>query len=329
LKYLKVIIFALLLTISLTATSHRSSCHRWHSCPSDRGTYTCGDTGHCSDCPDNEFCQGGSPRSSGGASRQEANQTVPATRPASTGQPSASVEATTRQVLPAETEKLTRQGNILQLDYEGFTVWMDCAKRGPIKFRYTAQHDGGNAKRYNKFMLDQKVPAECQQNSAKAYGHGYDRGHQVPANHLDASAVAIKQTNYMTNILPQSSQMNRGAWLETEEIVECYRDIDELLVIGGVIWGHNPADDYFLKSHGVETPDAFWKVVVRGTGQDERAIAWIVPNRAEATRKNLDRYLVSIDELERIIGEKIPVADYVKHDKSSASWMIPVGCNKS
>jgi endonuclease G len=329
LKYLKVIIFALLLSISLTAAAHRSGCHRWHSCPSDRGTYTCGDTGQCSGCPDNEFCQGGSPRS-GGAS-QESNQPVSAAQSGFIGQPSVPLEEANRKVLPAVagTENLTRQGNILQVDYEGFTVWVDCAKRGPTKFRYTAQHDGGNAKRYTKFMLDTKVPAACQQNSAKAYGHGYDRGHQVPANHLDASDGAIKQTNYMTNILPQASQMNRGAWLETEEIVECYRDIDELLVLGGVIWGQNPADDYFLKSHGVETPDAFWKVIIRGTGQDERAIAWIVPNTAEATRKNLDRYLVSIDELERVIGEKIPVADYVKHDKPSASWMIPMGCNKS
>jgi endonuclease G len=54
-----------------------------------------------------------------------------------------------------------------------------------------------------------------------------------------------------------------------------------------------------------------------------------VPNTAEATRKNLDRYLVSIDELEQVIGEKIPVADYVKHDRPTASWMIPVSCNKS
>jgi endonuclease G, mitochondrial len=29
--------------------------------------------------------------------------------------------------------------------------------------------------------------------------------------------------------------MNRGAWLRTEEIVECYRNMDELLIIGGVI----------------------------------------------------------------------------------------------
>jgi endonuclease G len=177
----------------------------------------------------------------------------------------------------------TRQENIIQLDYEGFTVWVDCARHGPAKFHYTAQHDAGNSKRYDKFMLDPKIPAECQQTSAKAYGHGYDRGHQVPANHLDASQSAIRQTNFMSNILPQTSQMNRGAWLATEEIVECYRDIDELLVLGGAVWGNNPSDDYFLKSHGVATPDAFWKVIIRGTGQDERAIGWIVPNTAEAT----------------------------------------------
>lgn len=227
---------------------------------------------------------------------------------------------------PATIEK--SGNNILKLDYDGFTVWLDCKERAAIKFRYNAQRDTGNAKRYDKFMLDQNVPAECQQLTSAAYGHGYDRGHQVPANHLDFSNVAIKQSNYMTNILPQTSQMNRGAWLLTEEIVECYRDIDELLVLGGVIWGNDTSNDYFLQSHGVRTPDYQWKVIVRGTGQDERAIAWIVPNSTDATKANLDQYLVTIDDIEMRTGEVIPVADYAKHDKPSASWLIPHGCNK-
>jgi endonuclease G len=58
-----------------------------------------------------------------------------------------------------------------------------------------------------------------------------------------------------------------------------------------LIWGNNPADDYFVQSHGVKTPDAFWKVIIRGAGYDERVIAWIVPNSQEATRKHLDQYL--------------------------------------
>ncbi len=225
--------------------------------------------------------------------------------------------------------KVTKlSNNLLQLDYEGFTVWLDCKKRGAVKFRYNAQRDNGNFKRYKKFHLDPSVPANCQQKSFRSYRKGYDRGHLVPANHLDYSRTAIRQSNYMTNVLPQAANMNRGAWLRTEEITECYRDIDELLIIGGVIWGDNLADDYFVQSHGVKTPDAYWKVIIRGTGQDERAIAWIVPNSQDAKYGKLDGYLVSIEELERVTGEKIPVTDYAKHDKLQRSWMIPRGCNK-
>ena len=43
------------------AEAHRSGCHRWHSCPSDSGSYICGDIGHCSGCPNNQFCEGGKP----------------------------------------------------------------------------------------------------------------------------------------------------------------------------------------------------------------------------------------------------------------------------
>ena len=29
---------------------HRDGCHRWHSCPSDNGSYVCGDLGHDDEC---------------------------------------------------------------------------------------------------------------------------------------------------------------------------------------------------------------------------------------------------------------------------------------
>lgn len=88
-------------------------------------------------------------------------------------------------------------------------------------------------------------------------------------------------------------------------------------MIGGVIWGNNPADDFFVQNHGVKTPDAFWKVVIRGTGQDERVIAWVVSNSSNATKKNMDKYLVSVDQIEKITGKRMPVADYAKHEPSS------------
>jgi endonuclease G len=217
---------------------------------------------------------------------------------------------------------------IIRVDYDGFSLWLDCQRHGAIQFQYNAQHDIGNASRAKTFSLDPKVPTHCQQINAKAYGHHYDRGHLVPANHLDASMTTIKATNNITNILPQAANMNRGAWLVTEEITECYRDISELLVIGGVIWGNDPTDDFFVKSHGIKTPDAFWKVIVRGGLEDEQSIAWIIPNSQAATRHKIDDYLVTVHDIETLTGQKIPVTEDLKDKKPSSSWGIPIGCNK-
>jgi hypothetical protein len=63
--------------VSAPAHAHRSGCHRWHSCPSDHGTYTCGDLGHCSACPDNHYCTHGSPKSGNAPSSRTASPNLP------------------------------------------------------------------------------------------------------------------------------------------------------------------------------------------------------------------------------------------------------------
>ena len=60
-RFLFASLLALAIFLAGPATAHRSGCHAWHSCPSDHATYICGDTGHCSQCPDNQYCESGSP----------------------------------------------------------------------------------------------------------------------------------------------------------------------------------------------------------------------------------------------------------------------------
>lgn len=69
-------------------------------------------------------------------------------------------------------------------------------------------------------------------------------------------------------------------------------------------------------------------MIIRGSGSDERVIAWIVPNSSRATKKKLDDYLVTVEDLEEATGESIPVEDDLKHEKSPASWLVPIGCDK-
>lgn len=44
------LVFVLVCTLNTSASAHRSGCHRWHSCPSDTGSYVCGDLGYTSGC---------------------------------------------------------------------------------------------------------------------------------------------------------------------------------------------------------------------------------------------------------------------------------------
>lgn len=36
--------------IAQPSYAHKDGCHRWHSCPSDTGSYVCGDLGNTSEC---------------------------------------------------------------------------------------------------------------------------------------------------------------------------------------------------------------------------------------------------------------------------------------
>ena len=51
---LPMIFMILLSLLPSDSFAHRSGCHRWHSCPSDDGSYVCGDTGHDSQCSGND-----------------------------------------------------------------------------------------------------------------------------------------------------------------------------------------------------------------------------------------------------------------------------------
>lgn len=214
---------------------------------------------------------------------------------------------------------------------EGFTLTYDCAKRTALRYEYRLTADMGNVKRPKGFELDPDLPDGCAgQLSAKGYGAvpGWDRGHLVPSNQMDHSELAIRQAHYMSNIVPQAARFNQGIWVQTEEVSECYRDLAPVQVHGGVVYG-DTENDFFLESHGIRTPDAFWKTVLT-TGADgqAQAISWYIPNQAKL--EPLDRYIRSIAELEALLGADsiaIEASDEVKAQKPARTWPRPPNCD--
>lgn len=135
---------------------------------------------------------------------------------------------------------------LTKLQYHGFTLYMDCKERSVRKFEYTIGKDTGNTQRQSSFHYDPSVSLSCQQKSIRPYGNEYDLGHMVAANSMDSNPISEYKSFSITNVLPQTKELNREAWYQTEKITECYRVISTLKVIGGSILGNDRSNDLFL-----------------------------------------------------------------------------------
>ncbi|HEY5801459.1 MAG TPA: DNA/RNA non-specific endonuclease [Burkholderiaceae bacterium] len=230
------------------------------------------------------------------------------------------------------TRMVTLQRGQFALDY-------DCQAATALRYRYSLAQDRGTLGRPAQFALDPALPPACRgQRSARSYvgvHAGYDRGHLVTSNHMDYDAYSMTAANYMSNIVPQVSRFNQGIWVRAENVAECYRDLAPLDVYGGVVYGldaHGLANDYFLASHGIRTPEYFWKVIVTSDPASGamRAIAWYIPNIEDLAP--LDAYLLSVRELELLLGPSaagIAIPDDVKLQKPDKTWPLPAGCQLS
>ena len=221
--------------------------------------------------------------------------------------------------------------NRLSLDYGGFRLLYDCDLKSAIRFEYKLDRDTGNFSRPSTFTLDPNLSKNCGQqlttNSYASVVSGWDRGHLVASNHMDYDADYLLSANYMTNIVPQLASFNQGLWKETENITECYRDLAPVQVIGGVIYS-DTSNDFFISSHGIKTPDYFWKTLITANSNNQaETISWLFPNQSALA--NLNSYIVSIEELDRRFGSDLIAKDLesaIKLQKASKSWELPKNC---
>ena len=231
---------------------------------------------------------------------------------------------------------LALEAGQVEIDHGGFKLVYDCAERSAVRYDYTLGFDTGILARPSAFTVESQLPGGCPaQTNTASYSSvwpGYDRGHLVTSNHMDGNAAWLLAANHMSNIVPQVSTFNQGLWLEVENVAECYRDLAPVRVIGGVIY-NDAGNDHFLASHGVRTPDLFWKLIVTTDAANGAplAIAWLMPNNFVLNA--LDTYLVSVAQLEQVVGASrvaapaLPTA--VRNQRPAKTWALPAGCNLS
>lgn len=195
--------------------------------------------------------------------------------------------------------------------YEAFTVNYNCDARTFNWVHFTTIEDFSDIDVGYNFQKDPNFTACQQQSSTSSYPKKlsrrvqFDRGHGVPKHILDYSKNAMLQSNYLTNVAPQHHELNRrGLWRTLENRVECARDITDVEVYAGNIFGSDK-NDFFVSSHGVKTPDYLWRV----HKYDDRVYAWLMPNSGKPHSTNEVTYRVSLKDLSWQLEYETPWPD--------------------
>ena len=133
----------------------------------------------------------------------------------------------------------------------------------------------------------------------------------MPFGGPHATTTANSQTFYLTNMVPQAANNNRGPWADLEnEARSIAQSGKELFVIAGGVFSASSR----TIGTGVSVPDATWKVIVVLDAPDQgaanvttatRVIAVMMPNAdsqigASAPWRN---FRVSVDAIEAATGD--------------------------
>jgi endonuclease G len=177
----------------------------------------------------------------------------------------------------------------------------------------------GDVERYGgNFITDNNLPSNFTKIKHTDYTNsGFDRGHLVRSEERTKTDEDNKSTFLMTNIIPQTQDLNRGVWLDLEYHLEnlCKKENKQLFVIAGGIYKSNS----FINEI-VAIPDTCFKIVVilekgqkrKDITKDTQIIAVKMPNIDGISKDDWERYITTINSIEFSTGYNF--LNYIKDD---------------
>ncbi len=170
----------------------------------------------------------------------------------------------------------------------------------------------GSVQRQDDFRPDDTFPPSEPQAQLTDYtGSGFDRGHMCPSADRTLTVTANSQTFYLTNMVPQAANNNRGPWEALEsELRTIAQGGKELFIIAGGVYSSGST----TIGTGVSVPDKTFKVavVLDSVGQgaasvtpSTRVIAVMMPNSDSLIGLNdpWRNFRVSVDDIEAATGD--------------------------
>jgi len=200
----------------------------------------------------------------------------------------------------------------------------DCFGTLLSKTHYTICHDGnwlipewvgyvlraedlnGPASRSDDFRADPALPAGHRAELADYQGSGYDRGHMAPAGDFNRSSEAMTETFFLSNMAPQTAELNRGPWEQLESFVRARAAArGSIQVFTGNLFldaaGRVTQPTTRIGSHHVAVPTHCWKALLT-TASDGQAVAYAFLEPNDGAPPSYSSGQTTVDALERLTG---------------------------
>jgi DNA/RNA endonuclease G (NUC1) len=170
----------------------------------------------------------------------------------------------------------------------------------------------GSVDRYSgRFITDNSLPSHFTVIRHDHYTNsGYDRGHLLRSKERSATEDDNRSTFILSNIIPQTPDLNRGVWLRFEDyyLNRMMRGNYNIYVVSGGTYHSGMT----LRSEGlVAVPDSCFKVVLftpadkspeSWTTQDLEIVAVMMPNVQGIRRDDWQQYQTTLANIERQTG---------------------------
>lgn len=187
------------------------------------------------------------------------------------------------------------------ITHQAFTLCYNPETRIPVWVAYelTADETKGEAGRDNATFRKDPAYKGVQAMREDYSGSGWTKGHMACAGDFHWDTSAMDETFYLTNICPQSEELNGGDWNYLEKRVRSWaRQMGSVWVVSGPIVGEGKYGK--IGERGVTVPDAFFKAVLACRDGKYQSIAFVMGN--DNARYYLADCSMSVNELENITG---------------------------
>lgn len=178
-----------------------------------------------------------------------------------------------------------------------FTAWDPTTKNPAYSAEWLLKENvSGVETRKGSFKQHPNIGSDLQATNDDYSGSKYDRGHMAPAGDIRKNSVAMAQSFYLTNIVPQTPGLNRRSWKMLESYARfVVREDRPVYVVSGPIY----SEPVQKLNDRVWIPSYTFKVIY--DKEHNKVASYIMPNIPKLTGK-IDKFYVPFSQVEAMSG---------------------------